>query len=184
MRIPDPIILFCFNSSRLFTVLCFSVRSSRSSALRYGLPSCMSVKTTWGGRDGLGGSSPSSYNPRRPPPRYIWKINGNTRYTSMISRKNRGLWTIYTSSNLGRVPNRFFGIRDFPYLKAGIRDFKAKWGRDSRVESIHGITGLTENLGCHDGIEEPFWESSIYPWVLPRLLSETLSSAFLTSRRG
>ena len=31
---------------RLFTVLYFFVRSSRSSALRYGLPSCMSVKTT------------------------------------------------------------------------------------------------------------------------------------------
>ena len=31
---------------RLFTVLYFSVRSSRSSALRYGLPSWMSVKTT------------------------------------------------------------------------------------------------------------------------------------------
>ena len=33
---------------RLFTVLYFSVRSSRSSALRYGLPSCLSVKTTLG----------------------------------------------------------------------------------------------------------------------------------------
>ena len=32
--------------TRLFTVLYFSVRSSRSSALRYGWPSCMSVKTT------------------------------------------------------------------------------------------------------------------------------------------
>ena len=32
--------------NRLFTVLYFSVRSSRSSALRYGLPSCISVKTT------------------------------------------------------------------------------------------------------------------------------------------
>ena len=31
---------------RLFTVLLFSVRSSRSIALRYGLPYCMSVKTT------------------------------------------------------------------------------------------------------------------------------------------
>ena len=31
-------------STRLFTVLYFSERSSRSSALRYGLPSCMSVK--------------------------------------------------------------------------------------------------------------------------------------------
>ena len=38
-------------SSKLFTVLYFSASSSRSSALRYGLPSCMSVK----------------------PPRYIWK---------------------------------------------------------------------------------------------------------------
>ena len=34
------------NVPRLFTVLYFSVRSSRSSALRYGLPSRMSVKTT------------------------------------------------------------------------------------------------------------------------------------------
>ena len=31
---------------RLFTVLYFSIRSLRSRALRYGLPSCMSVKTT------------------------------------------------------------------------------------------------------------------------------------------
>ena len=31
---------------RLFTVLYFSVRSSRSGALRYGLQSCMSVQTT------------------------------------------------------------------------------------------------------------------------------------------
>ena len=32
--------------SRLFTELYFYVRSSRSSALRYELPSCMNVKTT------------------------------------------------------------------------------------------------------------------------------------------
>ena len=37
-------------ASRLFTVLYFAVniRSSRLSALRYGLPSCKNVKTTWG----------------------------------------------------------------------------------------------------------------------------------------
>ena len=35
-----------------------------------------------------------------------------------------------------KVPNTFFGIRDFPYLKLGTRDFKAKWGRDSGFESI------------------------------------------------
>ena len=28
-----------------------------------------------------------------------------------------------------RVLNRFFRIQDFPYLKAGIQDFKAKWER-------------------------------------------------------
>ena len=63
-------------NGRLFTVLYYSVRSSRSSALRYGLPSCMSVNYLWDG-GGLGGSarppSPYSYNPRRPLPRYIWK---------------------------------------------------------------------------------------------------------------
>ena len=32
--------------NRLFTVLYFPVRSSRSRALRYGLPSCTSIKTT------------------------------------------------------------------------------------------------------------------------------------------
>jgi len=30
-----------------------------------------------------------------------------------------------------RVPNRFFGIRDLAYFKAGIRDFEQKGGRDS-----------------------------------------------------
>ena len=34
------------NWHRLFTVPYYPVRSSRSGALRYGLPSCMSVKTT------------------------------------------------------------------------------------------------------------------------------------------
>ena len=27
-----------------------------------------------------------------------------------------------------RVPNRFFGIRDLAYFKAGIRDFEGNWG--------------------------------------------------------
>ena len=35
--------------NRLFTVLYFSVRWSRSRALHYGLPSCMSVKLLRGG---------------------------------------------------------------------------------------------------------------------------------------
>ena len=36
----------------------------------------------------------------------------------------------YTNiSSYMRVPNRFNGIRDFPYLKLGIQDFKAKSGK-------------------------------------------------------
>ena len=38
--------LMDIQGSRLFTVLYFSVTSTRSSALRYGLLSCVSVKTT------------------------------------------------------------------------------------------------------------------------------------------
>ena len=38
-----------------------------------------------------------------------------------------------------RVPNRFFGIRDLTYLKAGIRDFSEKGERDS---------GLQLRTGC------------------------------------
>ena len=33
-----------------------------------------------------------------------------------------------------RVPKRLCGIRDFPYLKPGVRDFKAEWGRDSGLK--------------------------------------------------
>ena len=33
-----------------------------------------------------------------------------------------------------RVFNRFFGIRYFPYLNLGIRDFKAKSGGDSGLK--------------------------------------------------
>ena len=65
-----------------------------------------------------------------------------------------------------RVTNRFFGIRDFPYLKLGIRDLKAKSGRDSGLKVYArggmpkitlGITRLHEVLGHDYGIEEPYW---------------------------
>ena len=44
-------------------------------------------------------------------------------------------------NTLTRVPNRFFGIRDLAYFKAGIRDFEGKGGRDSRLQLLpgHGI---------------------------------------------
>ena len=35
------------------------------------------------------------------------------------------------TSRYPTVLNKFFGIREFPYLKLGIRDFKAKSGCDS-----------------------------------------------------
>ena len=37
-----------------------------------------------------------------------------------------------------RVLNRFFGIRDFPHLKLGIRDFKAKSERDLGLKVCAG----------------------------------------------
>ena len=65
------------NWHRLFTVPYHPVRSSRSSALRCGLPSCMSVKFNYYLKIKMAA------------------INGRTRYISTISRKNRGLWTVY-----------------------------------------------------------------------------------------
>ena len=67
--------------------------------------------------------------------------------------------------------NRFFGIRDFPYLKLGIRDFKAKLGRDSGLKVCAGggmpkitlwFTGLQEAFGRDYGIAEPYWGALSY----------------------
>ena len=75
-----------------------------------------------------------------------------------------------TESPLQRVTNRIFGILDFPYLKLGIRDLKAKSGRDSGLKVYArggmpkltlGITGLHEILGRDCGIEEPYWGPSL-----------------------
>ena len=72
----------------------------------------------------------------------------------------------YKVISILRVPKRFFGIRDFPSLKLGIRDFTAKSGRDSGLKVCAGggmpkialgITGLLEILGRDYGIEEPYW---------------------------
>ena len=62
-------------------------------------------------------------------------------------------------------------MRDFPYLKLGIRDLKAKSGRDSGLKVYArdgmpkitlGITGLHEILGRDYGIEEPYWGPSVF----------------------
>ena len=71
---------------------------------------------------------------------------------------------------LERVLNRFYGIRDFPYLKFGIRDLRAKSRRDSGLklsgqvrmpEMTLGITGLHEILSRDYGIEGPYWGPSL-----------------------
>ena len=57
-----------------------------------------------------------------------------------------------------RVPKRFLGIRDFPYLKLGIRDFKAKSGRDSGLTVYAGRSwgvGCQKTLGIM-GLKNPF----------------------------
>jgi len=66
-------------------------------------------------------------------------------------------------------------MRDFPYLRLGIRDFKAKSGRDSGLKVCAGggipkvtlgITGLPELLGQDHGIEKPYWGPSVHnQWV-------------------
>ena len=57
-------------------------------------------------------------------------------------------------------------MRDLPYLRLGIRDFKAKSGRvwglkvcagGGERKITLGITGLPEILGRDYGIEKPYW---------------------------
>ena len=57
-----------------------------------------------------------------------------------------------------RVPKRFLGRQNFPYLKHGTRDFKAKSGRDSGLTVYAGRSGGWVAKNPRDyGIEEPFW---------------------------
>ena len=93
-------------AARPFTVLFLFVRSSRSSALRYGLPSCISVKTTQtysGSGGGLGLKREKCFS-RPPPTRAIIPvacpsvrlkitmatINGKTRAISRLSHEKIG----------------------------------------------------------------------------------------------
>ena len=68
-----------------------------------------------------------------------------------------------------RVLNRFYWIRDFPYLKIRIRDLRTRSRRDSvlkvrgrvRMHEIPlGITWLHEILSRDYGIEGPYWGPS------------------------
>ena len=86
-----------------------------------------------------------------------------------ISNSNKTLPPGLHARRHQRVPNRFFGTWDFPYLKLGIWDFKAKSGRDSGLKLREGggmpkmtlgIMGLDEILGRDYGTEEPYWGPS------------------------
>ena len=68
-----------------------------------------------------------------------------------------------------RVLNRFHGIRDFPYLRLGIRDYKANSGQASGLKVClcggmpkikMGLRDCTKILGRDYGIEEPYWGPS------------------------
>ena len=79
-------------------------------------------------------------------------------------------WYGPSQDTIMRVSNKFFGMRDFPYLRLGIRDFKGKSGRDLGLKVCAGggmpkvtlgITGLPEILGRDYGIKKPYWGPSI-----------------------
>ena len=78
-----------------------------------------------------------------------------------------------------RVPDNFFGIRDFPNLKLGIEDFKSMRDSGMKVCTVggmpkmtFGIPGLHEIWGRDYGIEEPYggpsMESGGSTWYLSR----------------
>jgi len=76
----------------------------------------------------------------------VWKIQAK-----------RSIDPIHTNRH-----NRFFEMRDLPYLKASIRDFKGKWGRDSGLKACiaHGIRditiGITPSFRSGNGIKDPY----------------------------
>ena len=72
-------------------------------------------------------------------------------------------------------------MRDLPYLRLGIRDFKGKSGGDSGLKVCAGgempkvtlgITGLPEILGRDYGIEKPYWGSSNNAFIKRKKLME------------
>ena len=63
-----------------------------------------------------------------------------------------------TAMQLKRVPNRFFGIQDFPYLNLWIRDSGLKVRAGGAMPKITlGITGLHKILEPYHRTEEPYW---------------------------
>ena len=81
-------------------------------------------------------------------------------------------------------------MRDFPYLRLGIRDFKGKSERDSGLKVCAGsgmpkvtlgITGLPENLGRDYGIEKPYWGPSVSLFLLSFCENERCTCVYVNS---
>ena len=96
---------------------------------------------------------------------------------NLLMNQDKTTFCVFGHSQMlttARVLNRFFGIRDFPYVKLGIRDLKAKSGGVSGLKVWQGgeipkitlgIAGLHETLGRDYGIEKPYWGPSTTPLV-------------------
>ena len=64
-----------------------------------------------------------------------------------------------------RVPKRFFGIRDFPYLKLRVRDFKAKSGKIRDCTLCAGVRMREINLGI-TGLKNPIGDPPLGLWCM------------------
>ena len=163
-RYYEKLLFFCCELNRLFTVLYFSVRSSRSSSLRYGLPSSMSVKTTLIRGRGWFGRKPPLPTAVIPDARlrgtfenqvgWHWRYDGKTRYISTISRKNRGVWKVYESKgfiikfeNTGKETSVNCMCKTDTF--AGT-DIKSPFKRDARLRDskIKGVPKAGTNSRC------------------------------------
>lgn len=80
------------------------------------------------------------------------KLRTHTRADRATFKRNSYLgwhhvvWNIQAKRSMGPIhTNRFFEMRNLPYLKASIRKAKAKWGRDSGliVCIAYGIRDIT-----------------------------------------
>ena len=63
--------------------------------------------------------------------------------------------TTHATTFMNEGPDRFFGIRDSPYFKVGIRDFKSILGARFGNERMHGMRNAENNPRDY-GIGEKF----------------------------
>ena len=63
--------------------------------------------------------------------------------------------TTHVTTFMNEGPNRFFGIRDSPYFKVRIRDFKSILGARFEIERMYGMRDAENNPRDY-GIGEKF----------------------------